>query len=481
MVAEARKRRKVSKEVVEKRSVVHPEPKVELRIGKLALTSDEAKELLGWEAETDEVAFAEDYICKDFFGVKIRCRNNEHNRPLNESWAKSIASDILDQHWQFNGETIIISETGQVLSGQHRLLGFIMACQKWASEKDSWPKWEDEPTLDVAICYGVSDEGEVTRTLDNVRPRSLADVLFCSGYFEKQDRKSRDHMCKVLDHAVRFLWHRTAADVSDPWSPKRTHSESLDFINRHKKIIEFVDFICRNDGDKAISKWINPGIAAGLLYLMAASNTDPEKYLEMDSPSEGTAKKPIVDFSKQEKAEEFWVKFSSMASKDNPIAGLRDALAYLTDPGCKSTGSLAEKLAFIVNAWLLFEDGETVTKKSISPKYRENDDGVYVLDESPTCGGIDAFEMVQERMEAEKEAERERRKAERKAAKDAEGEGDESEDQEDDDDSLVDEDDDEGMTADDDDGLYGNVEKEYAPTPEEIEKEKESIRRKKGH
>jgi hypothetical protein len=47
--------------------------------------------------------------------------SNVSNRKLNQSWVKFLVSEIKEGRWQLNGETIIFSDTGELLDGQHRL------------------------------------------------------------------------------------------------------------------------------------------------------------------------------------------------------------------------------------------------------------------------------------------------------------------------------------------------------------------------
>lgn len=47
--------------------------------------------------------------------------NNGHNRKLNMNRARALAAYMRSGSWQLNGETIIVSESGKLLDGQHRL------------------------------------------------------------------------------------------------------------------------------------------------------------------------------------------------------------------------------------------------------------------------------------------------------------------------------------------------------------------------
>src|SRR5574337_1244132 len=136
---EAPKAKKERKVVLIERPVRYPTIEicgVEIPLESFRITVARAKELLGWENEDEfyerlkkddpEVSreactFEEEYLFLDEDKRKVRCWNNVHNRPFTMGWARSIAQDILNRKWHLNLETIIISSTGAVLSGQHRL------------------------------------------------------------------------------------------------------------------------------------------------------------------------------------------------------------------------------------------------------------------------------------------------------------------------------------------------------------------------
>ena len=212
-----------------------------------ALTVAEAKFLLGWEDEADCYARlkAEDavrvvkglppkipagvgsvtYLEKRPNGQKIdhsmmvdmnkkrvKCLHNHTNRPFDKRWAERLAQDILNRYWFFNGESIIVGKHGDILSGQHRLIGLVFAWQMWSSEKLCKKRWRDnwptEPTLDCLLVMGIDEDDKVVRTLDNVKPRSLSDVVYTSPLFAAYDMEERKVLSKILAPAVDILWDR---------------------------------------------------------------------------------------------------------------------------------------------------------------------------------------------------------------------------------------------------------------------------------
>lgn len=54
---------------------------------------------------------------------------NLHNRPLQMERAKAICGAILRGEWTLNGDAIRFCTNGQLIDGQHRLQGIVLACK----------------------------------------------------------------------------------------------------------------------------------------------------------------------------------------------------------------------------------------------------------------------------------------------------------------------------------------------------------------
>lgn len=357
------------------------------------LTGAKAREYLGWEAETDAVKFGDDYLLRDEYGAKVRCLNNTRNRPLAEAWARTLAQDILRGHWRLNGETVVIGQTGQVLSAQHRMIGLVLAEQMWDRDPH-WKKagpWKDgPPTIEIIAVLGVDESGDTTKTLDNVKPRTLEDVLYTDvDLFGKLPPKDRRAMAGVLAYAVKLLWHRAGRDV-DAYAPRRTHSESVEFITRHPKLVEMCRHVFEENQNApppySASASVSPGTMAGLAYLMAASQSDGDKYRAGNPPSEKR-----LDMTMLEKAQEFVSLFGSGAAE---LAAVRQAIAALHGESGERTPRREEREAVFVNAWNLWSTGVKPTPKKIEPEWEEveatDDEPAYKrMTAMPTVGGMD--------------------------------------------------------------------------------------------
>ncbi len=89
---------------------------------------------------------------------------NGSNRPLNEQHVKRIARQIMDGKWRYNGDTIKISSTNDILDGQHRL----------------WAIIEAKQAVETIVVKGI--EPDAFATIDTLRkPRSGSDVLALVG------------------------------------------------------------------------------------------------------------------------------------------------------------------------------------------------------------------------------------------------------------------------------------------------------------
>lgn len=387
-------------------AVVHPELAVEICTGDRALSAQRAKDVLGWEEETEAVKFGSDYLLRDEDGKKIRCFYNTKNRPLSETWARTLAQDILHRRWAdsrngegntTNGESVIVGRYGQVLSGQHRLIGLILAEQMRTGKQAKYYSdyWTGPVSIETVLVMGVAETSQVTRTLDNVKPRSLADVLFCDpAFFGKASPSDRERLCTILDYAVKNLWHRTGAD-KDAFRPKRTHSEALDFIERHPRVIRAVKHIWEEDqpaaiGDgenarktRRVSRYVKPGLAAALLYLMGSARSDGDVYRNMANPSE---KK--LDWGLWEKASDFW----ALLGENPDFQEVRHALAALYGENGDGVVSDAEKVALLTKAWHLFRDGKAMVAEDLELTYSEpaeEDNPRILVENNLSVGGID--------------------------------------------------------------------------------------------
>lgn len=367
------------------RPVIYAEPEVFLLAGPTAITIERAKEMLGWEEETAEAQFGADYLLTDMLGTKIRCSNNVKNRPLYPDNYRGLRQEHLMKRWRLNGETIILDETGMILNGQHQLVALVLAEQARTSEleADHWRTIHgDTPiTMDKVVVVGIAYDDAVINTMDTCKPRSLADVLYRSEYFSSMKNSDRRQISRMADWSIKLLWSRTGAGL-DAYSPKRTHAEALDFINRHPKLLDGLNHIFGENKDGGITDKlrISGGLASGLIYLMgcAGEDTDVDGYRASTSPSE-----QFLDWKLWDKACDFWIE---LAKKAPSMLAVRKALGSLSNGGTPG-----ERLAILAKAWSCFAEGDKITDAALELEYEvDAESGNKLLTECPVFGGIDS-------------------------------------------------------------------------------------------
>lgn len=353
------------------------EPTIEVTVHDIdnPITVELAKELLGWEGAEKGKA-----LLRDLEGNQITCKNNLDNRPLYKSNYDKLKQEILRGFWRLNGEPIIIGETGKVLNGQHSLIALVLSSQEVAQNPELWEDvWDgEEPYIQKVIVHGVSEDDEVVNTMDTCKPRSLSDVIYRSEFFQDLSGPDRKKSSKTAEFAVRLLWDRTGAKL-EAYCSSRTHSEFLNLIERHGKVLEAVRLVQdREEGTKSkLSRFLSLGRISGLLYLMASSTSSSEYFQSSESRTEDN-----LNFDLWDEAVQFWEGLIDSPDFD-PV---RKSLSKLIVDGDSTANS---KQAVIIKAWECFIADKKITATKLKLKYEDNDNGVPILCETPTVGGID--------------------------------------------------------------------------------------------
>ena len=370
---------KVEQSTTPEREVIYPEVVTELKHGPDAITEDWAKKVLGWESVLDDG----EAMSVDEDGVKFRCTNNTHNRPYDRTRAEQYSQSVLMKQWSgpngngktINGESIVIGRTGECLSLQHRLTGLVFACQMWRKDEYWRTNWPEQPVMDALVVYGIDEVPEVTMTIDSVKPRSAADNFYADkSIFPDEKNSDRRHLCKHIEYAVRNVWHR-AGGKQDAYAPYFVHTEAKEFLDRHPELMKCVKHIWTQNGDTdAVKKFVGIGTAAGLMYLMASSATEPANYRgtpdNLRPQSERNEEQ--LDFTLWDRAWDFWVEFTKPRKEmASGFKLLRDALDDLSGMDGETRGSTAEKIGMLAKAWTLYATEQPMTLKSLGYAYAE--------------------------------------------------------------------------------------------------------------
>lgn len=385
---EAKQQKGVKKEPAKvEREVLYSEREVHMLVDDKAFHEQLAKDTLGWE----EVPEGKHDIV-DLEGKKVRLNNNIANRPLDLGKVMDLVQTVLgmdyelDQRlWQFNFEPITVGRTGLVCNGQHQMIALVFACQKYRKEPDKYPWFKADPTIDKMLCRGCSEDDRVVNTMDTGRQRTLGDIIYRSEYFHDMDPADRSVISKMAGYAIRFVWDRTG--IAGAYGLRRTLSEMLHFLNCHISICKAVKHIFTEDKGKGTIRNLfgSAGNAAGFMYLMGTSASDPQKYREAQHASED-----LLSMSTWDAAENFWVELSDENTKLGKAVRAHLS-SYVTEEGDEEITN-SERRAIIAKAWMIYAEGKPVTAEKLVLEYVEDSEGIKTLAEFPTVGGIDRGE-----------------------------------------------------------------------------------------
>jgi hypothetical protein len=370
---------KQEKKEASKREIVYKKVDCVIHHGENPITVAKAKALLGWQEETKKGEFGSNFIVK-CGEVKVRCTNNETNRPLYMSVVETLKQEILKGRWRFNGEPIIIGQTGLMLNGQHTCIALVLAAWEFEQNPDKWPAWIKEPTIDKLIVYGVFEDDQTVNTMDTCKPRSLADVIYRAHYFKGMPSKGQRTLSRMLQFAINQMWEKTGVHAN-PHAVRSTHSESIAFLDTHPKLLAAVKHIFEEDNNEdKVGRYLSCGYSAAALYLMGCCGSKAESYYTDEQPNE-----TLLDWSYWDRACEFFVE---LAGKGKTLKAVHDAIAALVESGA---GSKKERWAIIAKAWEAYKDKKTVSSKTVHLEFVVKDEARH-LTEAPLFGGIDVGE-----------------------------------------------------------------------------------------
>jgi hypothetical protein len=365
--------------------------------GNELLSVEEAKTYLGWEEEPEGADWKDKFFMK-VGATKVRLNNNPSNRPYRRAIAMRYANEILRKKWRLNGETIIIDDKGNTQSGQHRLIGLVMAEELRKKQAEKWrDRYHNNRPISIPaiIVTGVDSSKDVVDTIDIGVSRTLSDVMFrnqvASTGSQTKDRAAKT-VAKVLSHATRLLWLRLGGKkVSD--APHFPHSEALEVNKQHPALLAAVEKIIALDSleeGRRLSAMMSLGTASALLYLMSASETDAGVYRDAEGEY-------APDLSMTEEAEGFWSLVASGEGlvKGDPILALR---GWITRHKAGSGAERDELIAAVIKAWNFHtaKDNKEVSIADLNVKKSRAKNGKSVPVEEPRMGGLDQVGVIVE-------------------------------------------------------------------------------------
>lgn len=189
--------------------------------------------------------------------------HNKVNRPISDSHVSRLERQITQGKWKFNGDTIKISEDGDVLDGQHRL----------------WAVMGAKKPIDTIVVSGIARDAFAT--IDTLRkPRSGSDVLALNG---------AERYRNITASALQWLIRYQRGSISTFRDPKNRveNSDIEESFAAHPGIAQAVERCM------PLRSMVNPSIIAFLYYVL----TNKNEYLaeRMVETLENPAGVPVSD------------------------------------------------------------------------------------------------------------------------------------------------------------------------------------------
>lgn len=219
--------------------------------------------------------------------------NVENQRAVSRRNLTKISECIRDGKFVLNGESIIISETGRLMNGQHRILAVInTGIGIWS-----------------VVVEGIPDA--YFATIDSGKSRSFGDVLHIAG------AENTTVLAATVQRLAEYLKDERGVGTAMPIS----HSELM----QTRDICRGLDEHCRACGTAGLKRVVAPSRIAWLHYLVHKECCD------------------LVG--------DFFDKLASgeLLNKTSPILALRNRL--ILDKTSKTHLSTREVMALLVKAW----------------------------------------------------------------------------------------------------------------------------------
>lgn len=231
---------------------------------------------------------------------------NSANRKLNVSTVERFSYEIAGGRWSFNGEPIIVADTGELNDGQHRCSAVVEAARP----------------IDVMMVVGVP-RGTRT-TLDQGRARTAGDYLSMEGHVNTN----------YLAAAAGYAWQYSNYGRLNAKGNRATKSEIIQFIDEHPGLVRSLSLF-----DMKCTKYLG-GYAVFAFCHFAVGRV-----------------------GRREDTDSFFFSLIDGASlpKGDPALYARNRLTLLT--GTRGQNAKAE---IIFRAWNAFRRGENVTRFNLS-------------------------------------------------------------------------------------------------------------------
>lgn len=154
--------------------------------------------------------------------AELLLERNRDNRQLSKNNADALAADVSNGRFQFNGESIVLSENGDLLDGQHRCAVVIATGQ----------------SIQTVIVFGPKNDARFT--IDIGRPKTASNFLFMKGQKNTVTLASAVRLTLLFRKNGHFGTGGntggapvTKTEVVDSVAHLRGISESVEFCTHH--------------------------------------------------------------------------------------------------------------------------------------------------------------------------------------------------------------------------------------------------------
>ncbi len=184
--------------------------------------------------------------------ASLLLQRNTNNRNIMRMNGESIRNDILAGRWQFNGESIVVADTGLLIDGQHRCDAVVQTGK----------------SITVSIVFGAKEEARYT--IDIGSPKTAANFLHMKGF------KDCNNMAAAIALIIQYqkdgnipkgYTRPTKTEIVQNAEELRGIQSSIDFVNGAKSlgsrsVLAFCHYVFKKRAgvviaDEFISKLIN--------------------------------------------------------------------------------------------------------------------------------------------------------------------------------------------------------------------------------
>ena len=172
--------------------------------------------------------------------AKELLERNTLNRAISRATVERYAADMKSGRWNNNGQGIVISATGNLLDGQHRMHAIVQA----------------QMPISMLVVRGADPATFIT--MDTGKPRNLADVLSIEGHVHTNTLAGMARASFAYASGAQFSYSPTTATLEE-------------YIKKHPYMLDIASMV----GAKA-RRWPKAPLAAVLFLGNESRNLDEE-------------------------------------------------------------------------------------------------------------------------------------------------------------------------------------------------------------